>query len=92
MQVLFPLHNLYYCIIVVALRYYPNYILTIDHWKDASTVKYDTEDCKTFKIRARILKGDLKGTRRNDVRFVNSVYYGETLQRGEDKFCRRAGN
>jgi len=26
--------------------------LIIDHWKDASTVKYDTEDCITFKIRA----------------------------------------
>lgn len=26
-------------------------ILIIDYWKDASTIKYDIEDCRTFKIR-----------------------------------------
>jgi len=48
--------------------------LNIDHWKDESTVKYDIEDCITFKIRALgiedILKKNFKETRYNNVIFT----------------------
>jgi len=70
----------YYTNCGVTQRYCSNYILPIDNLRDASTIKYDTEEYTTLKRKTLLKKISKECRNYKNVTFVNTLYHGKALQ------------